>query len=158
MQHTIGIGEMKISQDPQDVLVTYSLGSCIGLSLYDPALKVGGLIHCMLPLSRTSPDKARENPERFTDTGVVALMREMLNAGCSKKRLIAKAIGAAKMLDENNLFRIGERNYTVMRKILWKNDILLCAEDVGGTISRTVYLKIDDGRTIVKSGGKEREL
>lgn len=149
---------MAISDDPEDVLVTYSLGSCIGLSLYDPDACVGGMIHCMLPLSRIDPVKAQASPAMFTDTGVPALLQGMLNRGARKRNLIAKLAGAAKLLDENGTFKIGERNYTVMRKILWKNDILIAAEDVGGTIARTMYLHMGDGRTVLRSGGTEREL
>lgn len=149
---------MKVSTSVEDILITYSLGSCVGLSLYDPVAQVGGLIHCMLPLSRISPDKAVSYPARFTDTGVVALLREVIAAGARKDRLIARVAGAAKMLDENGLFKIGERNYTVLRKVLWKNDVLIRSEDVGGTISRTVYLEMASGRTMLKSGGREREL
>ena len=149
---------MAVSDDPADVLTTYSLGSCIGLSLYDPVACVGGMIHCMLPLSRLDPAKAKANPCMFTDSGVPALLQEMLNRGARKRNLIAKLAGSAKLLDERGTFKIGERNYTVMRKILWKNDILIAAEEVGGTIARTMILHMEDGRTVLKTGGMEREL
>lgn len=158
MQITVGISEMKVSREPDDVIVTYSLGSCIGLSLYDPQVKVGGLIHCMLPLSRIDQEKAKANPEMFTDTGVPRLIQQVLNMGGSRKRLIAKVAGGAAPLRDNGVFKIGERNYVVLRKILWKNDILIASEEVGGTIARTMYLYMDSGRTTIKSGGQEREL
>jgi len=149
---------MAVSDRADDVLVTYSLGSCVGLSLYDPVARIGGLIHCMLPLSKINPAKAQTNPEMFTDTGVVALLRAVLAKGAQKNRLVAKVAGAGQLLDENGLFRIGERNHTVLRKVLWKNDILIAAEDVGGTLSRTVYLHVATGQTIVKSTGRQVEL
>jgi chemotaxis protein CheD len=149
---------MKISDQPDDVLVTYSLGSCVGLALYDPVLRVGGMIHCMLPLSEIDPAKAQANPCMFTDTGVPALMTALLDMGAQKKRLIAKVAGAAKLLDEQGTFKIGERNYIVLRKILWKNDILIAAEDTGGNKTRTLSLHLDTGRTMVKSQGQEVEL
>lgn len=158
MQHVIGIGEMKTSADPNAVLVTYSLGSCVGLTLYDPIAGVGGLIHCMLPLSKIDPEKAKGNPERFTDTGVVCLLQAVLDQGAERKRLVAKVAGAAKLLDENGVFKIGERNHTVLRKVLWKNNILIDAEDVGGTVARTMYLYMDSGTTSIKSQGQEAEL
>jgi len=158
VNHTIGISEMKVSSRPEDILVTYSLGSCIGVSLYDPAIQVGGLIHCMLPLSKIDPPKAEANPCMFTDTGVALLLQAVFDMGAERKRLVAKVAGAASFLDEKEMFRIGERNYTVLRKILWKNDILIAAEDIGGTISRTMYLYIAGGQTVVKSGGREVEL
>jgi len=155
---TIGISEMKISTRPDDVLVTYSLGSCVGLSMYDPAAQVGGMVHCMLPLSRIDMNKAKANPFMFTDTGVSALLQTMFEHGAERKRIVAKVAGGAKLLDEQGTFRIGERNYTVLRKVLWKNDILIAGEDVGGTVARTMYLYMANGVTTVKSGGREVEL
>jgi len=149
---------MKVSNNPEDVLVTYSLGSCVGLTLYDPVIRVGGMIHCMLPLSRLDPAKAQMNPCMFTDTGIPTLIQAVLNMGANKKRLIAKVAGAASPLDDNGIFKIGERNYTVLRKVLWKNDILIAAEDVGGTVARTLFLYLDTGKTVIRSGGKDREI
>jgi chemotaxis protein CheD len=156
--HTVDIADLKATNCPTDVLITYSLGSCIGLTVYDPAVKVGGLIHCQLPLAKINPAKAAERPAMFTDTGVAALLQEVFNLGGQRQRLIAKLVGAACMLGDETLFKIGERNQTVARKVLWKNDILLSGEDVGGSISRTVSLHLATGRTIVKAAGEEREL
>lgn len=158
MNITIGISEMKASNTPGEVLVTYSLGSCVGLSLYDPVVKVGGMVHCMLPLSRLDREKAQAKPCMFTDTGVPALIRAVLDLGGSRTRLIAKVAGGAAPLQDNGVFNIGERNYVVLRKVLWKNDILIAAEDVGGTKARTMYLHVDSGVTIIKSQGQEVEL
>ena len=158
MNRIVGISEMKVSSRTDDILVTYSLGSCIGLSLYDPVARVGGLIHCMLPLSKIDPVKAQTRPCMFTDTGVVALLQGVLNLGAERRRLVARVAGASCLLDDRAMFRIGERNYTVLRKVLWKNSILIDAEDVGGTISRTMYLYMATGQTIIKSKGREVEL
>jgi chemotaxis protein CheD len=158
MQHTVGISEMKVSLNPEDRLITYSLGSCVGLALYDPVAVVGGMIHCMLPLSKIDSVKAQATPEMFTDTGVPLLLQTMLDRGALKSRLVAKVAGAASLLDERGTFRIGERNYIVLRKILWKNDILIAAEEVGGTIARTLCLHMDSGKTTIKACGTEREL
>ncbi len=155
---TVGISDMAVSADPTEVLVTYSLGSCVGLSLYDPVARVGGLIHCMLPLSRVDPDKARVQPCMFVDTGVPALLLAVYKLGGGSRNIIAKVAGAATLLDEKQLFRIGRRNHTVLRKLLWKNDILIDAEDVGGSKARTVFLHMDTGQTIVRSGGQETVL
>lgn len=158
MNITVGISEMGTSASPADVLVTYSLGSCVGLALYDPQAGVGGLIHCMLPLSKIDPAKAQHKPEMFVDVGVPALLQAVYDRGAKKKNLIAKVAGAARLLDEKGTFKIGERNYTVLRKVLWKNDILIAAEDVGSSIPRTMYLYMNSGRTVIKSGGVENEL
>ncbi len=154
----VGIGEMAVSDDPSEVLITYSLGSCIGVSMYDPAVKIGGLIHCMLPLSKVNRDKARQQPAMFVDTGIVELLREMYKLGATSGNVIAKVAGGAAVLDKKELFRIGKRNLTVLRKILWKNNILLEAEDVGGARPRTLHLEIKTGSTVVKSRGTGKRL
>lgn len=158
MQHIIGIAEMQVSKSPDDVLVTYSLGSCVGLSLYDPMVRVGGMIHCMLPLSKIDPSKATTNPCMFTDTGVAMLLQSVFDMGAQRRSIVAKVAGGASLLDEKGLFKIGERNHTVLRKMLWKNNIMVTGEDVGGSASRTLHLYMDSGRTTVKSGGTEKEL
>jgi chemotaxis protein CheD len=158
VQHTVGISEMSVSNQPEDVLVTYSLGSCVGLSLYDPERCVGGLIHCMLPLSKIDPQKAEITPQMFVDTGVTALLTAVFDLGADRSRLIAKVAGASSMLDPKGLFKIAERNYTVLRKLLWKNGIFISAEDVGGMQARTMYLHLATGKTVIRSQKVEREL
>lgn len=155
---TVGISEMRATSNPGDVLVTYSLGSCIGLGLYDPVARIGGLVHCMLPLSKIDPDRARENPAMFTDTGVPALLEAVLNLGADKSRLLVKVAGAAHLLDDRETFRIGERNKMILRKVLWQNDLLITAENTGGTIARTMTLRLNDGLTTIRSGGQQYEL
>ncbi|MCE5229373.1 chemotaxis protein CheD [bacterium] len=158
MNHIVGIADMKLSSSKDDVLVTYSLGSCVGLSVYDPVACVGGIIHCMLPLSKIDPAKAEQNPLMFTDTGAMTFLQEIFNMGGERGRLVAKVAGCSSVLDDKGLFKIGERNYTVLKKILWKNNILIAAEDVGGNASRTMSLHMDSGRTTIRSGGTETEL
>jgi chemotaxis protein CheD len=158
MTQVVGISEMKVTTNKDDVLVTYSLGSCVGLTLWDPVAGVGGLLHSMLPLSKIDSAKADSRPYMFVDIGVPKMLQEIFDLGAQRSRLIAKVAGCASLLDDKRLFKIGERNYTVLRKILWKNSILISAEDVGGTTSRTMYLYMADGRTTIKSGGKETEL
>jgi chemotaxis protein CheD len=158
VNHTVGIAEMKVSADPGDVLATYALGSCVGVSLYDPVGRVGGLIHCMLPLSRIDPAKAEKNPLMYVDTGMSVLLQAMFDQGAQRKSLVAKVAGASRIMDAGGVFNIGERNYTVVRKVLWKNEILIAGEDVGGSVPRTMYLYLDSGRTLLKMAGEEKEL
>jgi chemotaxis protein CheD len=158
MKHIIGISEMKVSNKADDALITYSLGSCLGLTVYDPKVKIGGLIHSMLPLSKIDPEKAKKTPQMFVDTGVPLLLQEMYNIGAKRSRLIVKVAGCGQLLDDKKLFKIGERNYTVLRKILWKNNLLIEAEDIYGTASRTMILELSTGKTTIKSGGEVREL
>jgi len=149
---------MRVSSNPSDVLITYSLGSCIGVAFYDADVKIGALIHCMLPLSRIDPQRAQVTPCMFADTGVPLALQMMFDMGAEKRRIVAKVAGAAKMLDDNDTFRIGERNWIVLRKILWKNNILIAAEDTGGSIARTMLLEIATGKTSIKSRGQQYEL
>jgi len=154
----LGISEMFASKTPGDVLITYSLGSCIGLAVYDPVVRIGGMIHYMLPLSKIAPDKARVKPGMFGDTGIPLLLNKLLELGAAKDRLVVKAAGGAELLDQNKVFNIGERNYIVLRKLLWKNNILIKSEDIGGNYSRTLKLEIDSGLTTIKTREGEREL
>jgi len=154
----VGISEMYVSADPADRIVTYSLGSCVGVSIYDPVAKVGGMVHCMLPLSKIDPQKAKDKPFMFTDTGVTALLQAAFDLGASRQNLIVRVAGAASLLDKKGFFKIGERNYTVLRKVLWKNNLLIESEDVKGSASRTLTLYMETGITTVKSAGKEVEL
>jgi chemotaxis protein CheD len=158
LEHIVGISEFVVSADPADTLVTYSLGSCVGLVLHDPVAGVGGMLHSMMPASRANPEKAAQTPAMYTDTGAQLLVQSLFNLGATRANLTARVTGAASHIDEDKLFRIGERNYAVVRKVLWKNEILISAEDVGGAVSRTVYLDIGTGRTLVKSEGTVREL
>jgi chemotaxis protein CheD len=158
VNHVIGIADMKVTNRMDDVLVTYSLGSCIGVSLYDPVARVGGMIHCMLPLSKIDPAKASHSPLMFTDTGVSMLLQAVFDMGAERRNMTAKVAGGAMILDEKGLFRIGERNYVVLRKVLWKNNILIASEDVGGSIARTLTLRMATGITTIKTNGQEREL
>ena len=155
---TVDISDMKLTNNRDDVLVTYSLGSCVGLTLFDPIAGIGGMIHCMLPLSKIDPDKAKLKPYMFVDTGVAAMLGEMYAMGAQRQNLIAKVAGAGSPLGREETFRIGQRNYTILRKFLWKNNILIDKEDVGGSKARTLFLHMADGRTTVKSEGKEAEL
>jgi chemotaxis protein CheD len=155
---TIDISDMKISRNREDVLVTYSLGSCVGLTLYDPIAGIGGMIHCMLPLSKIDPEKAKIKPFMFVDTGLAYMLGELYKLGAQRQNLVAKVAGAGSPLGREETFRIGQRNYTILRKFLWKNNILIEKEDVGGSKARTLYLYMADGRTTVKSEGKEVEL
>ena len=158
MSAIVGISEMRISDDPGEVLVTYALGSCVGLTLFDPVTRTGGLLHSMLPLSKIDPAKAARNPQMFVDTGVSALLQALFDRGAQRKNLVAKVAGASNIMDANGVFNIGERNHTVLRKVLWKNDILVSGEAVGGSSPSTMYLHMDTGKTELTMQGTEKEI
>ena len=144
--------------DKEDFLVTHALGSCLGLVVYDPEIQIGGLLHAMLPLSKINREKAQANPYMFVDTGVPTLFKTLYEMGAKKTNLVVKAAGCGNPMGRNEMFKIGERNYTVLKKLLWKNNILLEAEDIGGTKSRTVNFDISSGITIISSNGQKEEL
>ena len=157
-QRIVGVSETLISTKADEKLITYSLGSCIGLSLYDPVVKVGGLLHAMMPLSLAMPEKAAERPEMFIDSAVGYLLGELFKRGATRKHIVANVAGASTHLDKEGVFRIGDRNYMVLRKMLWKNDIMIAAEDIGGTDSRTMFLDMSTGKTFLKKNGSTKEL
>jgi chemotaxis protein CheD len=154
----VGISEYAVSSDPDDTLITYSLGSCVGLVLHDPVAGIGGLLHAMMPVSTADPGKAAMTPAMYVDTGAAHMLQEMFDRGATRPNLSAWVVGAANQLDSDNLFRIGARNHAIVRKVLWKNGILIADEETGGSISRTVTLEVGDGRAFVKSSGGVREL
>lgn len=158
MDLVVDIADFQVCDDPRVELVTYSLGSCIGLTLWDPETQVGGMIHYMLPESSISPDKAKTNPAMFADTGIPLLFRSTYELGAVKKRMVVKVAGGSSLLDDNGTFNIGKRNYASLRKIFWKNGILVDSEDVGGQLSRTLRMNVRTGRTVLRIRGKEIEL
>jgi chemotaxis protein CheD len=151
---------MGVSADPDDELVTYALGSCLGIAIHDGDAHVGGLLHAMLPLSTADPEKAAQNAALFVDTGVPALFRACYERGARKERMVVKVAGGAFLTEaeEDDLFQIGTRNLVVLRKLLWKNGVLLRSQDVGGRRSRTLSLCVGSGKVTVKSRGTAYEL
>jgi len=144
---------MKMANDPQVNLVTYALGSCLGVALYDPVAKVGGLLHFMLPDSRIDPLKAKKNPWMFADTAIPLFLEEFHKMGGVKERVKIKVAGGSKILDDSEFFNIGKKNYMVLRKILQLHNISLVAEDIGGQGNRTMTLELSSGKVFVKISG-----
>ena len=126
--------------------------------IYDPVVRVAGMLHSMLPLSKIDPHKATASPYMFVDTGIPLLFRQAYSLGAEKNNIIVKAVGCSSLLDEKGFFKIGERNFTVLRKLLWKNNILIEKQDIGGSMSRTVSIIVGSGDVKIKSGGKEYQL
>ena len=156
---TVAISDCQVTGDPDRVLVTYALGSCIGVAIYDPAARVGGLLHFMLPQSAIDREKARVNPFMFADTGIPGLLGMAERRGANRRRLTVWVAGGAQVMDGDGVFNIGKRNYTEMRKIFWKAGLLVHAEAVGGAVSRTVKLDMATGKFLIReAGGAEREL
>ena len=154
----VDIADLAVSADPGATLITYSLGSCIGVAVWDPVVRVGGMLHYMLPESQLSPEKARSSPAMFCDTGVPRLFRAAYELGAVKSRLVVKVAGGSQLLDDNGTFNIGKRNYLALRKIFWKNGVMIAAENVGGSISRTLKLDVGTGAVTIRSRNEEVPL
>ena len=160
MDYIVDIADLKVVRANGDAprLITYSLGSCIGVTIWDPVVKVGGLLHYMLPESSVSPEKAQKNPAMFADTGLPALFKASYKLGAEKKRMVVKVAGGSQLLDDKGAFNIGKRNYLILRKIFWKNGVMISGEHVGGSLSRTMRLDLGSGRVSLKIREGEVEL
>jgi chemotaxis protein CheD len=116
------------------------------------------MLHYMLPMSKLDPVKAKERPAMFGDTGVPLLFEQMYALGCQKKDLVVRIAGGGSPLGDGGLFQIGERNTALVRKLFWKNGVLIKSEDLGGTRPRTLRLYVATGRVTVTSGEEVKEL
>ena len=153
MKIIVGVSDMKTSSDPAATLVTYSLGSCIGIAVFDPVAKAGGLLHYMLPESALDESKAKRNPFMFADTGIPTLFKDTYRLGAKKQRMKVVVVGGAQILDQKGFFNIGKRNHMAVRKIFWKNKVMIDHEDVGGNVNRTIRLDIATGEIHIKVSG-----
>ena len=135
-------------------VITYALGSCIGICLYDPKLKLAALVHIMLPLNM---EAGRKNPLKYADTGIRETLKAMQAKGAMKSRITAKCAGGAKMFEvagKGALGNIGQRNIESVHTILKMEGIHLVAEDVGGGVARTLTFDAATGMATVQSYGK----
>ncbi len=147
----VGMADYKVGRSPS-ILISYGLGSCIGVSLYDPVLKVGGLLHIMLPDSKQA--RASDNPAKFADTGIPLMLNDVLALGANKSRLVAKMAGGAQMFAFSNatdIMKVGTRNVEAVKTMLRKVGIRVIAEDTGGNYGRTVQIDLSNGVYKVKT-------
>ena len=154
----VGVADCQTSNDAKATLVTFALGSCIGLGMFDPSAKVGGLLHILLPDSHLDLIKAAKNPSMFADTGVAALIDRCLRMGALKSRLRVWLAGGATAQDGKGFFNIGKRNQVAVKKALWKAGLMIYSEDMGGHAPRTVRLELETGTFWINSGGINQEL
>jgi chemotaxis protein CheD len=153
MKQIVGVADMKVSNNPAESVITYSLGSCIGLVVYDPAVRVGGMLHYMLPESSIDREKAVARPFMFADTGIPILFKSTYQLGAVKSRMRIYVAGGAEILDQKGFFNIGKRNYMALKKMFFKNNVIIHKQDVGGNTNRTVRLEIGTGDIYVKTSG-----
>ena len=155
----VGMADLKAGKAP-DSIISYGLGSCVGIALYDPQTKVGGLAHIMLPDSTQA--RSNENPAKFADTGLAIMLKDVLDLGASRSRLVAKLAGGAQMFQFANatdIMRVGQRNADAVKKVLAELNIRVIAEDTGGNYGRTVQIDLDNGVYKIKTIDKgEKEI
>lgn len=153
----VGIADLAVSNNPAVTLTTYSLGSCLAVAIFDPAVRVGGLLHLMLPDSSIDADKAAVQPGMFVDTGVAALFQAAYQLGADKKRVRIAVAGGAQIMDSTGYFNIGKRNHEALTQLFAKHGLRIDAEQVGGLVNRTVYLKVATGEVRMKVSGQATE-
>lgn len=148
---TVGIADMKMSQR-EGMLITYALGSCIGICLYDPLLRLGSLIHIMLPVNM---EAGRTNTMKYADTAIHETLHQMELQGASRARITAKIAGGAKMFETHGAMgNIGQRNIDSVHMNLKKAGVRLLKEDVGGSVARTLLFDVSTGQACVRCYGR----
>jgi chemotaxis protein CheD len=155
----VSISSVVVSAAAEDVLITYSLGSCIGVTAWDARLRHGGLIHCLLPSAKQGHSGDAPSDAKYVDTGVAALLQALADRGSALGDLQLRIAGGANPLkNAADSMRIGERNVAMLRKLLWKNGLLIAAERIGGAEPRTLSLEIGSGRVFVRTNDNEEEI
>ncbi len=154
MNIVVGVSDMKASNDPNGTLITYSLGSCIGIAIYDSVARAGGLLHFMLPESSLDTGKAATKPFMFADTGIPRLFKSVYALGGDKRRMRVIVVGGSQVLDQKGFFNIGKRNEMAVRKIFHRNNVVIDYQDTGGNSNRTIRMNIATGETRVKVSGE----
>lgn len=159
---SLGLGERAISRNPDDVIVAYGLGSCVGISMVDPSLRLAGLLHAVLPSAASPVPMTDPVSQKYVDTGIEGMLEAMIKEGASRSRLVIRMVGGANMLiapGMTNSFDIGTRNIDTARKTLQRLNLKFSAEEVGGHTGRTVHVYVADCRVTVRViGQKERDI
>lgn len=151
----VRMADMRTSNIAEQEIVTYSLGSCLGIAVYDPHIKVGGMLHVLLPSSGIDPEKANKLPFLYVNTGVPLLFRAVFELGAMKSRLRVKVAGGADMQVATNSFNVGERNIKALQELFVHNGIIIHNKALGGHISRTFRLNMATGCALVETPGQQ---
>ena len=156
-QLSVGIADMKITRQ-EGVLITYALGSCIGISFYDPMIKLGALLHIMLPEKSHASD---QNVFKYADSGIQETLRKLYAYGAMKRRLVCKIAGGAKMFEmkgPGGLGNIGERNAQMVKKVLMAEGLRIAAEDTGANYASTMLIDVTTGEVKIRTVGKAERI
>jgi len=151
----VGVGEYSASKSPNQIVKTLALGSCVAVIFLDVQNRAVGLLHIALPDSSINKKRSEERPGMFADTGIPKLLEDMKKLGYNGQgKMIVKLVGGASIMDPNNTFNIGKRNLLAIRKILWRYQLGAIAEDVEGSISRSVSVDVNTGKVVIASPGR----
>lgn len=155
----VGVADMIVGKVAERRrITTFALGSCIGLTMYDSFVKVGGMLHYMLPQPGADVLPAELNVAMYATTGVPMLLRKLQDLGLRKERMVVCVAGGAEVLNDTSVFAIGQRNRTMLRKIFWKDGTKVAAEDTGGNLARTMTMDLDNGEVRIKTRLGEKVL
>lgn len=148
----VGIAEMQVAKYP-NILTTLGLGSCVGVTLYDPQLQIGGLLHVLLP---SNGGGLVENKAKYADSGIPNLIDRLVSLGAKRNSLVAKIAGGANMFSaggNSNIFMIGQRNADMCKEILKEQRVRLISSDTGGNYGRTIEFETANGNLLIKTIG-----
>lgn len=154
----VGVGHCGAGNNPSLTVVTYALGSCIGLVGYASAARAGGILHFMLPNSTMSPEKAAGQPCMFADTGVPHFLNSLRGLQATAQNLKFAMVGGAAVLSGEDYFKVGERNIAATRVLAVIHRLRIVQQFVGGTVNRTVSLNLATGQVFIKSPGGNSEF
>jgi chemotaxis protein CheD len=158
----VGLGEHAVSRSPEDVLVAYGLGSCMGVVMVDPNSHYAGLLHAVLPRASVVSAAGESNPFKYVESGIENLIASLIRNGANQSRLVVRLIGGANMLMTSEFtrsFDIGTRNIEAARATLGRLKLSIVAAEVGGHTGRTLRVYVANGRVTVRMiGEKEREI
>ncbi len=150
----VGVSDMHVSDDPDTLIITHSLGPCIGVIVFDPIIRTGGLLHFQLPTFQGHEERAKERPYMFADVAIPLLLKDLYRKGSNFNQLGVSIFGGASMMLDETIFKIGIQNARAAKKILWQNSLKIRHEDVGGNSSRTVSIEIKSGLIGLQKDGK----
>jgi chemotaxis protein CheD len=150
----VGLAGFEVSQDPDVMLCTLPLGACLGIAIYDPKVKVGGVLHCLLPASSLDPKRAASHPGMFVDTGLEALLARAQQLNATRKNLRVFVAGAAQILDEHPFFSIGKSNFDILAGLLAQQGVGVYAQRVGGRTNCSMELTLATGEVRLKYSGQ----
>ncbi len=154
----VGVGDMAVSNGANVTISTYALGSCVGVVAYDVNSNTGGMLHVMLPDSTISPQKAQNQPFIFADTGITKFLSSLKSFDIDEDSLKVVIAGGANIMNENDAFRIGDKNVDSVKKQLQLNNLKLIDESLGGLSNRTLHFSMKNAVLSIKTPDKQLEV